>query len=84
MTEKENFYFQGKYFETSNELFEYANDWQNKTLNQATAERFFKRFSQDCIMNIFFVGIELTNIEFSEIIERLFQEFITMTRKPKT
>ncbi len=70
---KNRFYFQGEFFETSEEMFEYATKWQSFPLDQKTAERILKGLNKDIIMNIFLVGKPFTNQEFNEFAEKLFQ-----------
>lgn len=73
MSEKDQFYFQGKYFDNSEDMFEYAKEWLKISLDQETAERQLNSLKKDIIMNIFLRGIEFNNREFNAYIERIFQ-----------
>ena len=70
---KDQYYFQGKYFDDSDQMFEYAKNWQNQNLDQETAERQLKALSKDIIMNVFLRGIKFKNNEFNAYLERIFQ-----------
>lgn len=72
MTNK-NFYFQGKYFETDQEMFDYAIKWNYEQLTEETAERILSTLSRDIVMNIFLRGLEFDNSGFTSYIDRIFE-----------
>jgi|KBSMisStandDraft_5_1062788.scaffolds.fasta_scaffold59597_8 hypothetical protein len=69
---EKNFYFQGKWFDTSEELFDYSRRWNDFHLNQETAERLLDRLKKDIVLNVFLHGKSFTNSEFSEYLNRIF------------
>lgn len=70
---KDKYYYQGKYFDSFDESFKYANEWQALPLDQETANRNLNTFKKEMIMNIFLMGVKMTNSEFNEFLERVFQ-----------
>jgi len=73
MEEKGQFYFQGSWFDSSEEMFEYVDKWQHFPLDQETAERILDRLKKDIVMNVFMTGQPFTNAKFSEYVERIFE-----------
>lgn len=70
---KNQFYFQGKWFDSSDEMFKYVNEWQKFSTDQETAERILDSLKKDIILNVFLRGKAFTNAEFSEFVEMIFQ-----------
>lgn len=82
MTEsKKNFYFQGKWFETDDEMFSYIQEWKKMSLDEETAERTLQRLKNDIWMNIFLRGNQYTNEEFSLYVEKIFNFAIQEMQK---
>ena len=71
--EKQNFYFQGKYFETSEEMFEYANKWSDFPLDEEMAEKILNGLTKDIVMNVFLHGQPFSNDEFIKYVQRIFE-----------
>jgi hypothetical protein len=69
---KDQFYFQGKYFDTSEEMFEYAHKWKDLPLEEETAKKIMDTLKKDIVMNIFLRGLEFTNGEFCQYVENVF------------
>jgi hypothetical protein len=76
--EDDKYFFHGKWFKTSEETFKYAHEWQNMRLDQESAERIMKDLSNDVVANVFFRKRELTNKQFSDLVEKLFMKAIRL------
>lgn len=48
---EKNFYFQGKYFDTVKEMFDYCVKWGDEPLDQETATRLLKTVTKDIVLN---------------------------------
>ncbi|CAB4133807.1 hypothetical protein UFOVP264_27 [uncultured Caudovirales phage] len=70
-TEGKKFYFQGKWFDSSEEMFSYAVEWNSFLLNRETAERILDKFKKDLLINIFMAMPSFTNREFSNKVEEV-------------
>ncbi len=70
---KDQFYFQGKYFDNQEDFWKYVNEWGLLALNQETAERQMDTLKKEIIMNIFLRGIELKNIDFRNYVNKIFE-----------
>lgn len=82
--DKNQFYFQGKFFDNDKEMFEYAAKWPNQKLDKETAERLLSTFCKDCVMNIFLLGREMTNGDMKELLDDAFYCFIHKIEKYKS
>lgn len=67
-----NYYFQGLWFDTLEEMVEYVKEWNNLPLDQQTAERVGDRIKKDIVMNVFLNGPRFKNYEFSLYMEKVF------------
>jgi len=67
------FYFQGKYFDTDEEMFDYAIKWNYEQLTEETADRIAYILSQDIIRNVFARGNGFDNSGFTSYIDRIFE-----------
>ena len=76
MNEKNQFYFQGKMFDSYEEFMEFAKVWPNMELTQEAAERILDGLKKDIIFNIFLMGRVLTNDEFTKVVEHGFYEMV--------
>lgn len=70
---KDQFYFQGKYFDNEAEFLKYAHDWLKFPLDQKTADRQINTLKKEIIMNIFLNGIKFNNEEFQQYINKIFE-----------
>ena len=70
---KNQFYFQGKMFDDSEEMFKYSEDWKTIPLDQETAERILDRLKKEILMNVFLIGKPMNNLDFSAYVERIFE-----------
>lgn len=74
MTEEKNtFYFQGKYFDNEEDFWNYSKKWRFLPLDQETADRNLNTLKKEIIMNIFLRGIEMDNMQFSALLNRIFE-----------
>jgi len=74
MTEEKNtFYFQGKYFDNEEDFWNYSKEWRFLPLDQETADRNLNTLKKEIIMNIFLRGIEMDNMQFSALLNRIFE-----------
>ncbi len=69
---KDNFYYKGEYFDTPEELFEYVKEWHKKYLTQETACTLLEGLKKDILLNLFLHGHQLSNQDFSIIIQEVF------------
>lgn len=76
--QKDQFYFQGKYFDNEKEFFEYARAWLEFPLDQQTAERELDTLKKEIVMNIFLRGVKLNNGQFRELLNKIFEFTITL------
>lgn len=79
-----DFYFQGKWFDSSEEMFEYAREWRSFPLEQECAERIVDTLKKDIIMNVFLMGAKFNNNEFSNYVENIFQYSMKLLNDPPT
>lgn len=70
---KDQFYFQGKYFDNEEDFWLWTKEWSFLTLDQETAERQLNMLKKDIIMNIGLRGKKFKNDEFREYVEKIFQ-----------
>jgi hypothetical protein len=80
---KDNFCFQGMFFETFEEMVKYEKEWRNSLLLQETAERLLKYLMNDILVNLMirdFLGY--SNKEFVEYVDKIF-EFSIKSLKDK-
>lgn len=71
--EKDQFYFEGRFFDNEQEFWNYTKKWGILSLDQETADRHLNIIKKDIIMNIFLRGIEFTNQEFVSYINKIFE-----------
>ena len=83
MTNKDQFYYQGKYFEKQEDFWAYVKEWQTLALDQETAERLTETFKRDIVMNTLLTTETITNIEFSNLLGDTFTFFIATLRGRK-
>ncbi len=76
MNEKNQFYFQGRMFDSYEQFMEFAKVWPSLELTQEAAERILDFQKKDIIMNIFLMGRVLTNDEFTKVVEHGFYEMV--------
>ncbi len=81
LEQKGNFYYKGAWFDTYEELIEYAITWGKKSLTHETANEILKHIGRDIIINIGLREIEFTNSEFSQYIQDLFMYAMEMLDK---
>jgi hypothetical protein len=65
---RENFHFEGKYFETEDEFRNYASKWGAMELNQETVERKIEMLKKTILLHIFMCNRKITNSQFDKII----------------
>jgi hypothetical protein len=70
---KDQFYFEGKYFDNEEEFWKWTKEWQFLPLDQETADRQINTLKKDIIMNIFLRGVEMSNVEFRTFLNRVFE-----------
>ena len=70
---KNQFYFQGKWFDDSEAMFKYAEEWKSFPLDEETAKRIVDRLKNEIVMNVFLIGKPMSNIEFSAYVEKIFE-----------
>jgi hypothetical protein len=73
MTEKNQFYSEGKYFDKEEDFWAYVKEWPTFTLDQETAERHLDTLKKEILTNIFLSGIKFNNIEFREYVNQIFE-----------
>jgi ADP-glucose pyrophosphorylase len=83
MSQKDQFYFQGKYFDNSEDMFAYSTEWLKLSLDEETADRQMNILNKYIIMNIFLRGIKFNNHEFNEYLDRIFEFAINEFPKNK-
>ena len=72
MTENnKNFYFQGKFFETFDEMLEYYKIWEQSKLDEKTAKEMTDKIMEQILVNVFLYS-EFTNKEFNEYLQKTF------------
>ncbi len=71
--EKDQFYFQGTYFDTSEQMFKYIESWRKFPLDQETADDILKHLKNDISMIVFLNGHKFTNEEFSFFVIEIFE-----------
>ncbi len=71
-SQKDQFYFEGKYFSNQEDMFEYVKEWQKMPIDQETADRILDRLKKDIRMNVFLRGNGFDNAGFSNYVERIF------------
>lgn len=67
-------YYKGKYFDSSEEMFEYAQKWNNAICTEASVEQIFKELSLNVVINIMIWNPNFTNNEMVALSEHLFWE----------
>lgn len=73
MTEgKDQFYFQGKFFDNQDDFWKYVKEWQTCDLDRISAERILDLLKRDIIMNIGLRELKITNSEFNDFVEKIF------------
>lgn len=70
---KDQYSFQEKLFDSSEDMFKYVNEWGSLPLDRQTAERFLNAVKKDILMNVFLTGKPMNNAEFSKYCEKLFE-----------
>lgn len=74
MTDKNNFYFQGKFFEDEEAFWQYVQKWGGMPLDQETADRLLNQLKKDILLNIFMFEREYTNNEFQKLLGKVFED----------
>lgn len=74
--DKENFHFQGKWFETFDEMIEYSNEWGNYRLDMFTATDLFSKMMKSLLLNVFLTSKPFTNKQFNNYLDKLFENAI--------
>ena len=79
---KDQFYFQGKYFDNENEFWAYVKEWPNLNLDPVTMYRLFDTFKEDCVINFFLMSEKsIKNGEMNKILEETFMFFMKKINK---
>lgn len=73
MKEKGSFFCQGKFFDTFEQMIEYEREWLQYTLDENTAKEKLNVLCKDICLNIFARGVEFTNREFLEYVQKIFE-----------
>jgi hypothetical protein len=81
---KNQFYFQGKYFDTPEEMFDYSHKWNDLPLEQESAERMLAQVNREIVMNTFLLECVFTNGEFREFTNNLFDFAIKQIMEKRT
>lgn len=71
-TNEQQFYFQGKVFETFAEMIKYTQEWGNTRLNQETATRLLQALKDDILINVFMYPECFTNQQFNNCLNEIF------------
>lgn len=70
------FFFNGKRFDTLEEMIEYSKEWNNKEIDQQSCKLILDILCRDIFTNISMYGLRLTNRKFSQMIEEIFLDFM--------
>lgn len=79
--EKNEFYFQGKSYDTLDQLIKGAKEWRFMTLNQETCRSLLKTCCNNIMLTIFMNDVKLTNGDMRFLLEELFLELLQKVLK---
>ena len=70
------FFWNGKHFDTLEEMMEYSKEWNEKKLDEESFQLIFEHLRREIILNIHLFESEITNMQFSQMIEDTFLDFM--------
>ncbi len=74
----ENFYYKGKWFNTPEEMFEYAKEWNQTCISEESLNQIFKCLKKDILFNMGLFNFKINNSDLIEITESLFLEIMKL------
>jgi hypothetical protein len=70
---RNQFYFEGKYFDTFEEMIKHCVNWADLELDIKTAETHLNHLQREIVLNIFMRGIKFKNAQFKQYLQEIFE-----------